>query len=130
MTTITTNALIVAAELEEIPAAVRERALAVTSSTGTVFVERVKSRAEALFAESDVGELPHYPSTFSAEMLPGLNPRVSAFTEDPRGKRFEFGFVRTDAIGRHYHEAPRPHFFSEFDVMAPAYAAAIEAIPI
>jgi hypothetical protein len=130
MITITTNAPIVAAELEVIPAELRAKATAVTREAGTAMVEAVRGRAESLFADSDTGELPHYASTFEAHMVPGPNPRVSVFTEDPRGKRFEFGFMRTDAIGRHYHQAPRPHFFSEFDVVAPAYAAAIEAIPI
>jgi hypothetical protein len=130
MITITTNASLVAAELEAIPGGVSLRAAAVTRETGTLFVERVKGRAESLFADSDTGELPKYSSTFESEMLPGPNPRVSAFTADPRGKRFEFGFMRTDASGRHYHQAPIPHFFVEFDAVAPAYAAAIEAIPI
>ncbi len=130
MIAVTTNAEIVAAELLAIPAGLAARATVVTRETGTAFVERVKSRAEGLFGQSDVGELSHYPDTFESEMVPGPNPKVSAYTADPRGKRFEFGFMRTDSLGRHYHQAPRPHFFAVFDELAPAYIASIDAIPI
>jgi hypothetical protein len=30
-------------------------------------------------------------------------------TDEPYGRRLEYGFVGTDALGRHYAQAPRPH---------------------
>jgi hypothetical protein len=33
----------------------------------------------------------------------------TVFTDDPAAFRHEFGFVGVDALGRSYHDSPRPH---------------------
>lgn len=33
------------------------------------------------------------------------------YTEAPQARRLEFGFVGVDSLGRHYAQAPRPHWY-------------------
>lgn len=48
-------------------------------------------------------------------------------TIKPQGRRLEFGFVGTDAIGRHYNQPPYPHFRPALLEVAPLYTAAVAA---
>lgn len=48
-------------------------------------------------------------------------------TNAPQGRRLEFGFVGTDSLGRHYNQAPLPHWQPMADWLLPQFAAAIAA---
>jgi len=41
----------------------------------------------------------------------------------PYGRRLEFGFVGTDALGRSYHQAPQPHVRPSADAIETQYVA-------
>lgn len=52
------------------------------------------------------------------------------FTTHPAGHRLEYGFVGIDAIGRSYHDPPRPHWRPAEDLIMPQYREAIkDAVP-
>lgn len=42
-------------------------------------------------------------------------------SDRPYGRRLEFGFVGTDALGRSYHQAPRPHVRPAADAVEALY---------
>lgn len=50
-------------------------------------------------------------------------------TNKPQGRRLEFGFVGSDALGRSYDQPAYPHFGPALDEVAPAFEAAIALIP-
>jgi hypothetical protein len=41
----------------------------------------------------------------------------------PYGRRLEFGFMGTDALGRSYHQAPQPHVRPSADAIETQYVA-------
>jgi hypothetical protein len=45
--------------------------------------------------------------------------------EPPYARRIEFGFVGTDSLGRHYHQAPEPYMRPAFDNQQDAAEEAI-----
>lgn len=48
-------------------------------------------------------------------------------TDAVQSRRLEFGFVGTDAIGRHYNQGPFPHFRPAADQVGPQYFQAMRA---
>lgn len=51
---------------------------------------------------------------------------VRASNPSPQSNRLEYGFVGEDAMGRMYHDPPRPHFRPTFDRAAPLYTEDIK----
>ncbi len=60
--------------------------------------------------------------------MEGASIAARVGTARPQGRRLEFGFVGADSLGRHYNQAPLPHFGPAFDQIAPLYEAAIAAL--
>lgn len=48
-------------------------------------------------------------------------------TNAPQGRRLEFGFTGTDALGRHYNQPPYPHARPALDEIAGPFEAALIA---
>lgn len=46
---------------------------------------------------------------------------VTVGTEEPYGRRLEFGFVGTDSLGRTYNQRPRPHAGPAVSAFAPKF---------
>lgn len=48
-------------------------------------------------------------------------------TNKPQGRRLEYGFVGADSLGRHYNQAPLPHWGPAVTLIEPEFVAAIQA---
>lgn len=57
-----------------------------------------------------------------------LTPWVEVGTNAAQGRRLEFGFVGTDALGRDYNQPPYPHAGPAADAVIPEYTAALLAL--
>lgn len=52
---------------------------------------------------------------------------IRASSPDDFSDRLEYGFVGVDALGRHYNQAPQPHFRPAVDEILPQYIGSIQA---
>jgi hypothetical protein len=71
-----------------------------------------------------------YRRSWSTRVSGGLSGDVTSETgtQAPQARRLEFGFVGTDALGRHYNELPHVHVRPAFDQIAPLFERAIAEI--
>lgn len=67
------------------------------------------------------------PERITGEYIASIGIRGPAVgTDDPRGKRLEFGFHQKDSSGRQYDQPPFPHFGPAIDEVRPLFFASIE----
>ena len=75
-------------------------------------------------------ETGHYRSTINVREVELKSIRsgfeIDVFTEHPAARRLEMGFTGVDALGRHYDQAPRPHWRPAEDAIIPQYKQAVE----
>jgi hypothetical protein len=75
------------------------------------------------------------PEQVTGEYVASIGIRGPAVgTDDPQGRRLEFGYHGPDSSGRHFHQPPRPHFGPAVDEVRPLFFAAlgrlvVEALP-
>lgn len=50
-------------------------------------------------------------------------PAWEAYTDAPQANRLEYGFVGADRLGRHFNQAPRPHWGPPVEPVADGMAA-------
>lgn len=48
-------------------------------------------------------------------------------SNNPQARRLEFGFHGEDSLGRHYNQAPLPHFGPAFDFISPQFETALRS---
>lgn len=69
------------------------------------------------------------PERITGEYLASIGVRGPFVgTDDPRGKRLEFGYHQTDASGRTYNQPPFPHFQPAIDEVRPLFHSAMERL--
>ena len=69
------------------------------------------------------------PQRVSGEYLASIGVRGPAVgTDDPRGRRLEFGYHGPDADGVTYDQPPYPHFQPAIDEVRPAFFRSMERL--
>lgn len=71
------------------------------------------------------------PEKITGEYVASIGIRGPAVgTDEPEGKRLEFGYHGPDSTGRHFHQPPRPHFGPAVDEVRPLFFASLERLLI
>lgn len=69
------------------------------------------------------------PERITGEYLANIGVRGPFVgTDDPRGKRLEFGYHQTDASGRTFNQPPFPHWQPAIDEVRPLFYRAMERL--
>lgn len=105
-----------AVEFERHGAMAGIRVAGASAFIGERLVQEVQRRAP--YDASRQGE--HYRDTIRAEQaVAGGVADLSVGSDAPQTMRLELGFVGIDAAGRHYNQAPQPHYGPAADALEP-----------
>lgn len=126
---LTTNASTVAAGMEAVAALVPERVAALTKHVGVLLQARIKSRASGRPGPNIVTG--QYVASWKNELtLEGVAiATATVSTDQPQGRRLEYGFIGTDSLGRNYHQPAFPHVGPALDEVTPVYMELLAQIP-
>lgn len=121
------NASLVAAEFAMDSAQVRERVPAVLIHHGQLLTTRVQAHASGRPGPNIVtGD---YRRSINMEVMSSEATTIVAVgTNEPQGRRLEFGFHGRDSLGRFYDQPPYPHFGPAVDEIVPGLVADLEKI--
>lgn len=100
----------------------------VTAKYGQLLRTRVRARASGRPGpRRQTGDYRRGISAQTTQIAPGVWQAVVG-TNSPQARRLEQGFVGADSLGRHYRQAPLPHFGPALDETEPQYMTALGAI--
>lgn len=85
------------------------RTYKVPGTAGTTHTASAPGEAPAVMMGNYMNSITHDVKVSPTEIV------GTTGTNQAQGKRLEFGFVGTDAKGRKYNQAPRPHFKSTYE---------------
>lgn len=110
-------------DFEKLAEEVASKSRTITRHFGALVQADVRARARNLFDVSS------YDRTIELRMTgKRYNPAAIVTSTAPQAHRLEFGFVGVDALGRSYHQPPRPHFRPALAKYAGQYRQSIEAL--
>lgn len=102
-------------------------AFTITQKFGQLLETGIKSRAQG--RPGPRRRTGDYLRSWSTIVTMGpIGPRAESGTSAPQGRRLEYGFVGTDALGRHYNQPPYPHARPALDAIEPGYTAALAGL--